>query len=742
MKNINLSKIFLSLSVLFLLFTGCKNDNLVTIENASGINSRPENLTCTVFQNASPNSQLQTERVFPNLNFYLPVTMAHPPEDTSHWYLIQQGGQVIRFANENNVSETEVILDLSESIIDQNTFWTLGLLGIAFHPSFSENNYVFLYYTSAFPGETYETCNDATPCPIVVNLSRFTYDEEANLIDPESEEIILTLDLPNLWHHAGTMYFGEDNYLYLALGDGGAPEESQSTESLNGSLLRIDIDTPDELLGLNYSIPPDNPFAEQETGGEVFAYGFRNPWRWSFDRENGQIWAADVGQDNWEEINLVNSGNNYGWPYLEGFSCFLGSCEFQESTLPITAYSHSEGCSVVGGFVYRGEQIPELQGTYLFADFCAGNIWGVSSNAAQDGSEQLKNLLGTTTLSPVSFIENHFGELLIIDYTGGIYSIEDFLISNEESSIPEGLSQSGCFSETSPSEPAQGLIPYDVNAPLWSDGANKRRWFAIPDGTFISIQEDGKFVFPIGSVLVKEFSIDNTLIETRLLMRHEEGDWVGYSYEWNDEQNNATLVDPNIGKTKTLASGQNWSFPSQSQCLRCHTQAANRVLGLEIPQLNKLFTYTQTDVTANQLTTLSSIGIFDQTLENVDQLDSFPNLNEDFPAQETLDQAARAYLHANCAMCHRPGGPGIGPEDFRYQTPLSQMGACNTAPTLDNLDLEAPLLLDPGNPQNSILYLRINSTENNRMPPLATNIIDPLGSQIISQWIDSLHSCE
>jgi len=297
------------------------------------------------------------------------------------------------------------------------------------------------------------------------------------------------------------------------------------------------------------------------------------------------------------------------------------------------------------------------------------------------------------------------------------------------------LSQTGCFEAADPSVPTAGLIEYKPSAPLWSDGATKRRWIAMPDwntsGTQIGILPDGDFDFPNGTVLAKEFRLGNVLAETRLFVKDLNGDWTGYSYEWNAAQTDATLLSS--GKTK-LVNGQEWSYPSPFQCMYCHSVAANRSLGAETAQLNNTLEYSATGISANQLTTLVSIGLIDPSLGDVSTLYSLPAYDD---ASVAIDQRARGYLHTNCSSCHRPGGPGQGPEDFRYQLSGSEIGASGVEPWQGNLGVEGAKLLTRGNPDLSILALRMKRTDFFRMPPAGVTVVDVEGSALIDDWIAS-----
>jgi uncharacterized repeat protein (TIGR03806 family) len=233
--------------------------------------------------------------------------------------------------------------------------------------------------------------------------------------------------------------------------------------------------------------------------------------------------------------------------------------------------------------------------------------------------------------------------------------------------IPTQLSATGCVSASAPTQPASGMIPYAPTAPFFSDGAAKTRWLALPNGQHIVVENDGDFTFPPGSVLMKNFRLGQTLVETRLFMRHNDGNWAGYTYEWNAQGTDATRV---VGGKSVMVNGQPWEFPSEQQCLQCHNQAAGRSLGLEIGTLNGDFTYGATGRTANQLTTLNTIDTLTPALTQTPaQLTAIP----DPAGSAALDQRARAYLHSNCAYCHRSGGPTPASMDLRYTTAISAL---------------------------------------------------------------------
>jgi uncharacterized repeat protein (TIGR03806 family) len=492
-------------------------------------------------------------------------------------------------------------------------------------------------------------------------------------------------------------------------------------------------------------VPASNPYATNAFCGangsgtqncpEIYAYGFRNPWRWSFDRQTSELWVADVGQGAWEEVDRVALGGNYGWRCREGAHAYNGTCGPATSLIdPLAEYDHTLGSSITGGFVYRGSAVPSLQGRYVFGDFGSGRIWNIARDTAPT-LQVTADQSYSSGLAISSFGEGNDGEVYVVDYNGGLYQIQQGA-STSADTIPTQLSATGCMSNT------QGLIGYKPNAPFWSDGAEKQRFIGLPDGQSIVVGADGDWDFPAGTVLVKNFRLANRLIETRLFMRHPDGVWAGYTYEWNAEQTDATRVR---GGKRTVVNNQTWIFPSESECLQCHTEGAGRSLGLETAQLNGDFTYSQTGRTANQVVTLNAI----QTLSPpVTQSPSaLPAVPDPYGTNGTLGERARSYLHTNCAQCHRPNGGTSVTLDLRYTTALSATAACNAIPQAGDLGIAEARIIATGDAAKSVLLARMNrrdadgSGDGVQMPPIASALPDPQGIALIRDWINSLANC-
>ncbi len=349
-----------------------------------------------------------------------PIVLTHAGDGSNRIFVATQRGVVHVFPNRPDVEKTEIFLDLQDRVSYDDKQNEEGLLGLAFHPKFAENGQLFIYYTSKH-------------APHTSIISRFQVKaNDSAAADPASEQEIMRIEQPFWNHNGGTIAFGPDGYLYVALGDGGAGNDplgnGQNPLTLLGSILRIDIDSKQG--GRAYSIPADNPFAEAPAKGapEVWAYGFRNIWRMAFDRQTGLLWAGDVGQDLWEEINIIERGGNYGWNLREGKHMFgpNGSEARKDLIEPVWEYDHQVGRSITGGCVYRGKKLPEISGAYIYADYVSGKLWALKFD--HEKREPIANLSIPSQKTPViSFGEDEQGEIYFLTVTAngqGIYQFE------------------------------------------------------------------------------------------------------------------------------------------------------------------------------------------------------------------------------------------------------------------------------------------------------------------------------
>ncbi|MDX1430175.1 MAG: PQQ-dependent sugar dehydrogenase, partial [Rhodothermales bacterium] len=320
-------------------------------------------------------AQAELVDAFPNLVFERPVAVRN--DGVSRLlYVVEQFGKIHSVANSASATETKILLDINDRVVADPNRLEAGLLGLAFHPDYEGNGYLFVYYIA-----------DDPPRAVLSRFERSADDPDA--ADPNSEVVLLELSRQTYRHNGGDVVFGPDGYLYLPLGDGSSGEDqfnnAQDPSTLFGSIVRIDVDRSSG--DLNYAIPPDNPFAGNTEGfrEEIYAYGLRNPWRISFDRETGELWAGDVGERDWEEINIVSKGENYGWPLAGGLECRREGCEPAAYVLPVWSYPHTLTSEVsdkinrcvTGGYVYRGSEIPSLSGNYLYSDCASGILWAI-----------------------------------------------------------------------------------------------------------------------------------------------------------------------------------------------------------------------------------------------------------------------------------------------------------------------------------------------------------------------------
>ena len=686
----------------------------------SALSDRPANAGECVSPAAPPTAtSITLIDPYPDLpDFIDPLAMIMPPGDDTYWYVVQQTGEVVRFANNLSVSSSTTFIDISDRVIASGE---RGLLGMAFHPGFSTNGYVYLSYTN----------NDSG---LVSRISRFELDGTGQALNPDSEEIILSVSQPEPNHNGGQIAFGPDGYLYIGFGDGGTSGDSaghaQNVNTWLGAMLRIDVGDGSSAA---YSIPADNPFATSGGLPEIFAWGFRNPWRWSFDRTTGDLWVGDVGQNDYEEIDIVTLGSNYGWNTMEGLHCYnTNSCDQSGLTPPVVEYDHSMGQSVTGGYRYRGSDISFLQGHYFYADYIGGTIWGLEETSP---GQYTSTELADTSFFIASFAEDNSGELYVIDRSGRRAHKIVGETNGQTGQIPAQLSEWGCFEAVDTTKFSNRVIPYDINALLWSDHADKGRFMAIPDGTSIDVDAEGRFDYPVGSVIGKHFWLGNEIIETRLMLHHEQPHgWKGYSYEWDGSD--ASLLsgakDKDFGNTS-------WHYPSSAECDACHTAISGFTLGPEVGQLNRSYHYDSTGEDANQLVTLENIGVMSKNFSDQERSTAFYAIDDVLYSEE---RRARSYLHSNCANCHQPGGPGGGNMDLRISATLAEMGVCNEAPLSGNLGRSFPILVEPGQADNSILALRMENLGRSRMPPLGTAEADTQAMTVIKGWINGLTGCD
>lgn len=634
-----------------------------------GLTARPSNPTCTLPSAPTGASQVAVERVFPAIE-YNRITGLYPTPDGQEWFLLTQGGELVAFENRDDVEAARTVLDLTEVVTLESE---LGLLGFAFSPTWETSGVAYVSYTTGGSDET-----------ITSRVSRFTSTDGGQTLDPATEAPLLTLEQTGTNHNGGKLAFHPDGHLFVAFGDGGGSGRKYTAADPTtwfGSMLRLEVDDAGP-----YRIPDDNPW-----GSEVWAYGLRNPWSWHIDGETGDIWVGDVGWLTWEELNRVEKGGFYGWPYYEADLCSNDDeCLEYGQRDPVAVYGHDQGVSITGGPVYRGDGIPSLAGATLYTDFSTGMLW-----AWRDGESEI--LSETTGLRVAHMAVGPDGEVFLPEFTygggGGVYAL--VATDSTPETFPQTLDALGC-------EPSV-RIPYEVAVPFWSDGADKSRWLALPDASTV---DAATWTLPIGAVLGKEFTNEDGVLETRILARHETGVWAGYAFDGDGQL---------LSGARVLDDG--YRIPSRGDCLRCHVDGP---LGWRSDQL------AVERQGVSQLDWLARIGVTEGTPREDGILDP---------------ETARAWLDVNCAMCHDGDTNGLT-LDLRNTNTLGEMSACDVEPQGWDLDVDGAVRVAPGSPETSLVYLRLVADGAHRMPPVGPVSVDDVGAERVRAWIEQLESCD
>jgi uncharacterized repeat protein (TIGR03806 family) len=755
-----------------------------------GIDEYSPVTTSRVVGSPEPPPPYRARRILPELRLSYPVFMLAEP-GTNHLWIVDQPAPygptaIRRTVGEPAKGEVETLLQMDEGIA----------YSLLFHPDYKTNGYVFVGANAKFGGSERTT-----------RITRYTVARRPPYnLDPASAATII--EWPSAGHDGAALAFGSDGMLYITAGDGTTDSDTdiagQNLSKLNAKVLRIDVDHPD--AGRPYSVPGDNPFVGVAGARpETWAYGLRNPWRMTADPATGQIWVGSNGQDLWEHVFLLERGANYGWSVFEGSHPFYPQRELGPSphVMPTAEHPHSEARSLTGGVVYHGKRLPELRGAYLYGDYSTGKIWGLR----HDGKRVVWHReLADTTLAITAFALDGEGELLIADHQaverGGFYTLEPNDEGETNLAFPRRLSETGLFRSVKDHAMQPGAIPYDVNAPLWSDGAHKQRWLVLPPTTIESGREvparidfttDRNWDLPERTVLVKSFALEaqegdaasRRWIETRLLTR-QQGEWAGYSYRWNEEQSDAVLVEKE-GADQEFVVGtaqgerrQTWHYPSRTECMVCHSRAANFVLGISTLQLNKDHDYG--GVVDNQLRVLEHLGLLrvNYASEAADALrdellktevsdeevnaalveatatrgqrtpsatglltrspESYPHLVDPYDDARPIGLRARSYLHANCAQCHVEAGGGNAQMELRFQTPPEKMRIVGVEPLHDRFVIERAQLVAPGDPDRSVLLRRMAVRGRGQMPQLATSLVDQRAVALLRRWIAEMPS--
>ena len=756
-----------------------------------GIDKLPPLKTSTVVGSPDPLPPYRPVRAFPNLKLDFPINLDRVPGTDTLLVIVQEQSYgtaaIVKLKDTLETIAYEKVLDLPAGGV---------AYGICFHPRFAENGFLYVGWNGKLGNKPKQTI-----------VTRYTWDHAKQSLDPATALHVIAWESDG--HNGGDLEFGADGMLYVTSGDGTSDSDTnmrgQDLTHLTAKILRIDVDHPEGDKA--YRVPPDNPFVGQEgIVPETWAYGLRNPWRITVDPKTGHIWCAQNGQDLWEQVYFVRKGDNYGWSTYEGSHIFYAERKLgpHPHVLPAAEHHHSEARSLTGGVVYYGSKLPELVGAYVYGDYSTGRIWGLK----HDGTKVTwHKLLADTSFAISGFALDSQGELLVGDHRGNgegaYYYLEPTPAETAPSKFPRKLSESGLFAEVASHAMQPGVIPYSVNSPLWSDGAHKERFIAIPhkEGADMRVgyTRKGGWNFPDETVLVKSFALETTpgdpasrrWIETRLFTR-QQGEWAGYSYVWNEEQTDAELV-PAEGldreyevhgpRSREHPDGivrQVWRYPSRTECMVCHSRAANWVLGPTELQMNKDHDYG--GVVDNQLRVLERLGLLklsyesdavaflkedlkreglgsDQIERQVRQLrhksgqrsaretsllaaapQRYAKMPDPSDASQPLELRVRSYLHANCSICHVEAGGGNAQMQLEFTTELAKTGMIDVVPLHHKFGLEEPRIVAPGAPERSVLLHRLSRRGPNsgQMPQLSTNVPDTAAVRLVEEWIRSL----
>ena len=665
-----------------------------------------------------PPSPYRLVRAFPDVTFKEPVFIAQEPGAERIW-IGEYGGRIYSFEPRDPVGTKRLVLDIER-----------GLSAFSFHPRFTGNREIFVF--------SHED-------PKLPRGSQLSHVLRYRIGTAQPGTVII--EWPGGGHNGGEAIIGPDSFLYISTGDGTSGsdknETGQSMNDLLAAMLRIDVDHPDP--GRNYSIPKDNPFVNMEGArGEVWSYGFRNPWRFSFDPVTGRPWVGDVGQDIWEMIELTEKGANHGWSVKEGSHAFHINAKRGPTpiTPPVIEHHHTVCRSITGGYVYQGAKFPELRGAYVYGDYEYGKVWALRYDAKMRKLTWQKEL-ADSAVKISSFGQGRDGSFYALDYgSGEIYELDRRPPVREPARFPRRLSQTGLFASVKDHKTASGVMPYEINAPFWSDGAHKERFFALPGKAVVEAKDSGAWEFDDGAVTVKSFSLDmdegnpasRRRIETRVVLK-QENHWVGYTYAWNRDQTDAELVGAaGLDRTYQIkdstspggARRQTWHYPSRNECMFCHSRAAGFVLGLNTAQLNH----------GDQLGAIERAGLLKQPLTKAAA--ELPAYANPFDAKAPLETRVRTYLQVNCAMCHVSDGGGNSAMELGFATPIADAKIIGEKPVHDTMGLSNPLLVAPGDPSRSVLLERLRRRGTHQMPPTSTNRVDTRGASLLEEWIKSL----
>lgn len=669
-------------------------------------------------------------------------------------YVVDKEGAIYVFPNKESVVPAEVkkLLDIKSIVLNNHES---GMMSMAFDPHYASNGFIYIYYiygeTDNFYPRTDGIVGGKTGDAII---ERWTVDNPANPTSAGSKVELLRIPQPGEDHKGGMMQFHPtEGYLYVGIGDGAyghsaLPQNPQPSDpyqrrhnnsaqdptTLRGKFIRIKpLATP--VNGKYYAIPEDNPFVNQPGYlPEIWSMGHRNPWRWAFDTDAPYtLWEAEIGQDTdlaYEEVNIITKGQNYGWPVCEGNrhrGALGGDPNNTKNCLtdfvpPREGYGRTSGVSIIGGFVYRGAQLPALNGNFVFGDYVTKRLWSVGN----DG--QAKKLISEAFPYYISSIGSDLQKNLLISSHGrelggpsSIFKMVDDDVSTAQ--IPPKLSETGLFADLPNLIPAHGVIEYSLNTTGWFDGGKMRHFVAVPNNSDIVFDPENLWDLPVGSVVVKHLGVETASNPsksfTTSVLFHQEMGWQAANYRWNAAGTDADLVTESAVVPDGGIVNVARKVETGSTCGGCHMNADGALspLAIHTRQLNGNFNYQ--GVTNNQLNVFNSIGLFSSSIGSGNSYDHFSAPTD---TSASLTDRAKSYLDVNCAHCHAGTTGGM---DLRFDTVLENMNLVNTSNRLI-----------PGIPANSNIY-KYQTGSGMRMPFGSTET-NAQAEALFRAWINEL----
>lgn len=712
---------------------------------------------------------------FPGVNGLAGAMQLRPyPGAAQRWLVATFTGKLVDIEQRDDKLHVRTILDIAAP----DHGW---LYSFALHPQFgatdNPRNWVFVFYR-----------NKDSEAEQFYRVSAFELDD-GGCVGLSQERVLIHQRISHLDHLGGSLEFDRDGFLLISVGDNGrVHDDSRNSQKIDAGLfsgiLRIDIDGHDERNSFvprrtprgartgGYRIPVDNPFVSIDGANhEFWAIGLRSPFRISSDRVTGKVWIGEVGQDRVEQIEVTNGGTNHQWSYREGSlgftqSYLLGNQPRSivgESVPPFYEYDHADqDYCIVGGVVYRGHRFPELAGRYLFGDNQSGRIWSIDAESTDDRRLLLQLPAGKANSSLTSISVDNEGRIFFTHFASGASGVAVHeLTRSVHPNWPDRLSGWPFFGGVQQGKAVDGFVDYEVNSPLWSDGLEKRRLLATPQGSPIgnSRSEYVAWEFPAGTVFVKHFynsiahqsaefaagdSVVGRPVETRVLVAGDGHQVYGASYVWGEFGDDAMLTTERqtVALPVPASAGYDmptmeYTVPSSNDCLVCHNRD-NPVIGVNALQLNRA----GADVGGtNQLVAWSRSGLLKFGYEEKD-VQALGRLIPPHEAGGGLEARARSYLHANCSFCHYPQGTQRTEFDARFTVALDASKMIGSRANTGYVSIDgrrASYVIVPGSPERSALFLRLKTLDRERaMPYLGRCSIDVQGAELISEWISSM----